>query len=712
MNNVGIAISEDFFSAFARLPKKIQAKVSSFLTRFRTDPRAPGIHYEKLRFIDKNLYSVRIDREYRGIVHRSEKSGTYLLLWVDHHDRAYEWAKKKVVKIHPETGAIQVLPVAEEKERQGSDEPGENRTAAHGKMGLFHHYRDRQLLRLGVPEDQLCLVREIRDERDLDKREHLFPQEASEALYMLASGYSYEEALRELQRAEEEKARGVIDTTDFLSALSNPDSMRRFMVVEDDAELQAMLTAPLEKWRVFLHPTQRYLVERDWNGPVRVLGGAGTGKTVVAIHRAKWLAERITAHGDKVLFTTFTRNLAADIEKHLEKICTKEVMDRIEVINLDRWAVEFLRQQGYEFDIDYGQRTSELWEQAMNLAPGDLGLPEAFYRQEWEKVILPQEIDTLEQYLKASRIGRGTRLNRRQRKAVWAVFQEYRALLHENRLKEPEEAMRDARIILKTKGDILPYRSIVVDEAQDMSVQAFRLIRQMVPEEKNDIFIVGDAHQRIYRHKVVLGRCGINIRGRGRRLRVNYRTTEENRRWAVAILKDVEVDDLDGGMDEQRGYRSLVHGISPTVKGFETFEQEADFIASVLKGLEEEDRELLKDVCLVARTKRLLDQYQSFMEEKAIEIYRIRRSKAEDRQALGVRMATMHRVKGLEFERIIIAGANNGILPLSNAVNAASHDLAEKKEAEQRERALLYVAATRAKKEVLVTWFGRKSKYL
>ena len=270
--------------------------------------------------------------------------------------------------------------------------------------------------------------------------------------------------------------------------------------------------------------------------------------------------------------------------------------------------------------------------------------------------------------------------------------------------------MRDTRLLIENKNEALPYRSIVVDEAQDMGFQAFRLIRQMVPEEKNDLFIVGDAHQRIYRHKVILGQCGINIRGRSRKLKINYRTTDETRSWAVSLLKGVSIDDLDGGTDNQKGYKSLLHGSYPEVKAFSSFQEEVDCIAEYLKKIQEEAGSL-SGVCIVARTNNLLNQYQNALNEKGIDVYLIRRSEAEDRAASGVRLATMHRVKGLEFDRLVIAGVNDGIIPFEGA-EIRSSDPTVRVESEINERALLYVSATRAKKEVLVTSFGKASRFL
>lgn len=703
MNPITVAVASDFLTAFSRIPRQQQAKVLDFVNKFRADPTQPGINYEKIqRAKDPNLRSVRIDQSYRGVVLKPEKGNVYVLLWVDKHDDAYAWAEHKVYTIHPETGSLQIIDVQE----------GTSPTQPVGpEAGLFADIRDRHLLRLGVPEMLLPLIRKIKTQEELDHLSAQLPQEAYEALFFLASGYSLEEVFREMEKPAEVPP--AVDTSDYAAALENPDSRRRFFVVEDDLELTAILSAPLEKWRVFLHPSQRRLVERDWSGPVRVLGGAGTGKTVAAMHRAKWLAQHVfTGVNNRILFTTFTRNLAADIRENLLKICSEEAMRRIEVVNLDKWVSDFLHRYGYPHEIDYGERTASLWEQALNIAPSDVQLPASFYREEWERVIQPQGVSSLEEYIKASRIGRGVQLNRSGRKAVWPVFEEYRVLLNEHHLREGDDAMRDARLLLETKGDILPYRAIVVDEAQDMGTQAFRLLRQILPggDHQNDLFIVGDAHQRIYRHKVVLGQCGVNIRGRSRKLRINYRTTDETRRWATNLLEGVNIDDLDAGLDDQKGYKSLLHGLAPTIRHFPSFRDEIDFISQYLRQVENEG-ESLSAVCLVARTNELIKQYESALREKGCQTYLVRRSEAEDRNMPGLRLATMHRVKGLEFDRVIIAGVNEGIVPYAGA-GSDSTDPTVQREFDVRERALLYVAATRAKKEVVVTSFGKASRLL
>ena len=706
---VKVAIASDFLNAFAGIPKKQQGKVLEFLTKFKANPLAPSINYEKIiQFKDPTLRSVRIDQTYRGIVKKPDSGNVFVLLWVDHHDKAYKWAANKKCTINPETGSLQIYDVDD-------SQPDEKKISVSGQKqkidSLFSSIKDKHLIKLGVPEDLLALVRSISNEDQLDKATQRLPAEAGEALTAIAAGYTLEEVFREFDKIDKDDQ--IVDAEDFEKSLDNPDTKRRFFVVEDDLVLQEILEAPLEKWRVFLHPSQRNLVEREWNGPVRVLGGAGTGKTVVAIHRAKWLIENIfTKDNDKVLVTTFTRNLAADIKENLTKICPDQLMRRIEVINLDKWVSDFLRKNNYNYDIDYGKRSNPLWDKSMALAPNEISLNDTFYREEWERVIQPHGITSFSEYIKIPRVGRGIRLSRKDRKLIWPVFEDYRLLLNENNIREADDAMRDASMLIKDKGDVLPYRAVIVDEAQDMSRQAFQLIRQMIPGEKqkNDIFIVGDAHQRIYRHRIVLGQCGINIKGRSKKLRINYRTTEENRRWAVSLLEDIAFDDLDGGQDDQKGYKSLFHGLAPKIESTSSFKDEIKIINQYLDQVQREEGSL-NEVCLVARTHDLLKQYEGALKSNGKNTYFIRRSEPEDRGKDGVRLATMHRVKGLEFSRIIIAGVNDRMVPL-DIESSKSTDPIINIENEVHERALLYVAATRGKKEVLVTNFGKASRFL
>ncbi len=649
------------------------------------------------------MRSLRIDQGYRAIVLKPEHGDVHMLLWADKHDDAYTWAERHECRINAETGALQVYEPRAEPDAEAAA-PVEAPADAPVPPLAFRNLRDRELARLGVPTAMLAEVRTVRDDADLDGMQPRLPLEAYEALFLYLAGESYEDLVREREAPQE-----PVDTKDFAAALSRDDSRGRFVVVEDELELEAMLNAPLERWRVFLHPSQRRLVERPWNGPARVLGAAGTGKTVVAMHRARWLARNLPGRG-RILFTTFTKNLAADIKHNLGAICKPEELARIEVTNLDHWVVGFLRGRRYEFRIRY-ERVQEAWQRALDLKPSDLDVTDAFYDDEWEQVIQAHGVTTLDEYLHVSRVGRGTRLNRAARAKAWRVFEEYRTQLAERGVKEVDDAYRDAATLLQNDRGTLDYVAVVVDEAQDMGAQAYRLIRHIVPAGANDLFVVGDGHQRIYgRNKVVLGRCGIDVRGRSRKLRLNYRTTEETRCWAARLLAGRAIDDLDGGSDDDKGITSLTRGPEPLLRNFESREEQSAFIVAYLKQVKTEDASL-RGVCVVARTRCERDAIAETLKEHDLTHVALEAGAVDAAETDGVRLATMHRVKGLEFDRVVMASINSDLVPLPVAIDARG-DAVERESAETEERALVYVAATRAKKELVVLSFDTPSRFL
>ena len=690
-----VAISTDFLTAFAALPKQKQGKATEFFNKFRTNPNSPGINYEKIdEGIDKNICSVRIDDTYRAIVVRCPDTNVYMLLWVDHHDEAYAWAKRKKCSINKVTGGVQVFDVQEIVVEKTVE-----------KDYLYSAFTNEQLMRLGLPEEQIPMVKGIETIEELYALKSSVPEDAYEGLEWLAHGFPYDEVIETLY---EEEAKDVKEE-DFATALQSDSSRKTFVIVDGEEELKRIMAEPLEKWRIFLHPTQRKIVNKDFSGPARVLGGAGTGKTVVAMHRAKKLAENSDT-GRRILFTTFTRNLADDIRENLRKIASVEQMKKIEVINLDAWVASYLREQGYEYRISYGDDLDKIWNEAIALAGGSLDYPKNFYVDEWIKVVQAQEAYTKEKYIKASRLGRGLRLDRIKRTKVWGVFDEFMHLCEEKKVRDSEYAMYECRIILERQSASGRYESIVVDEGQDLSPSAYRLIRALAGDvHPNDIFIVGDAHQRIYRNKARLSQCGINVRGRARKLRINYRTTEEIRKYAFALLKGVSFDDLDDDYDDGDNCQSLTHGEPPVIRSFNTPEEELAYILREIKRLESVGV-AQKDICLVARTHKTVDFYKTGLRDNGIDIFEIKANKVDDRSFDGIRVATMHRVKGLEFDHIFAAGVNNKVLP--NGVRSDFADDVSLEEFETEEKCLLYVALTRARTGAYVTCYGTMSELI
>ena len=695
-DNVKVAISSDFLTAFARLPRQVQGKVTEFVNKFRNNPMSPGINYEKLNSgIDKKIFSVRIDDTYRGIVVRQQEVGVYLLLWVDHHDEAYQWAARKRCEVNPKTGAIQVFDVQTVVEQASTPD----------KVTLFALAKDDELLKLGVPEIQLDFVRSFISKEDFYKAEQSMPHDAYEHLSWLAEGFPMEEVLELV--LEEQNASSANE--DLAAALDVPTTLKSFVVVDGEDELRRIMAEPLEKWRVFLHPTQRKIARKEYSGSARVLGGAGTGKTVVAMHRAKHLASKCEGQ-QRILMTTFTANLAADIRENLRKICTLEELRRIEVIHLDAWVNQFLRESGFSAQIGYDDAIKPLWERAVLLANIDLPFETSFYEEEWNRIVIAQEALTLEKYVKATRNGRGTRLDRKKRMHIWKVFENYQNLMKENQIRDINTAMYESTKLLQSAGRKPRYASIITDEGQDFSDNAYRLIRALAGEEHpNDIFIVGDSHQRIYRNHPILSKCGINVRGRSSILKINYRTTEEIRKQALLVLKGISFDDLDEGFDLGDKCQSLTHGEKPIVENFGNANDEFDFLLREVKKLKDNGVSLT-DICVVARTKKLVDDYIALFTRAGIRSYAVKRNKADDRSFDGLRVATMHRVKGLEFKYVFIAAVNNRIIPLSSAINKA--DAISEEESITSEKCLLYVAMTRAQKGVYITSYGRKSEFL
>lgn len=688
-----VALSQDFLLQLAKLPVSVQSKVMKWAIQFQADPTSPGINYENINGArDANLKSVRLDRDWRGIVFKPSSGDVYVLLYVDHHDAAYHWAENRKLAINPVTGAMQLVVLESVVQAVPVAEPAVVPAVAAKSQPtvepIFSSVDDRELLSLGVPEDALVSVRAITSDEQLDAMQAILPIEAYEGLFLVAAGDTVSQVLG----ARETRVDQPVDTADFATALTTPESKSRFVIVDNDEAMMAIMNAPLAQWRVFLHPTQQKLANGDRSGPVRVLGGAGTGKTVLAMHRAKWLAENRTPDGNKVLFTTFTRNLATDIEQNLKTLCTSSTLAKLEVRNLDAWVNGFMRAQKLEHRIVYDRKQDaalQAWQAAMAVRDTKLDLPDGFYEQELEHVILAQGITTLEAYRIARRTGRSGVLSRGKRDAVWPVFEEYRGQLASRKLKEVDDAYREVAQLLSTQTIPSEYSAIVIDETQDFGPQALKLIRAMIPSGPNDLFFVGDGHQRIYsRNRAAMSKCGIDIRGRSKKLYLNYRTTDEIRRQAVALLEGCEVDDLDDGHDEAKRYKSLSHGPAPSVVTVDGLEAAAAQATTFVRQLYAEASDDAKpSICVIASSEKNREAMSKQLLSAGFTGVTIsaQSNHADARDA--IHFATMHRAKGLEFDAVIVVAPTSYFGSLEESAN---------------QRKLVYVALTRAKRAAML----------
>jgi len=698
-----LAIAKDFLPGYARLDKQVQRAVDEAFAKFGTASFA-GQHLEKLEGArDPRIRTIRLTQSHRGIVLAPEHGETYVLLRALPHDEAYRWVSRNECSVNPATGALEVMDVTAIQQVGAVVAPARGGGRA-GELLAGSTVKD--LVQLGISEALVPLVRRLDSEAELDALTALLPEGQADALRMLAAGYTIEDAWAELVAGEDP---GPVDPTDVAAALGRPASQSTFHLVEGPDELLDILSAPFAQWRVFLHPAQRRLAyrPRPYRGPVRITGGAGTGKTVVAMHRAKALADRLG--GGRILFTTFTRNLARAIEENLRLLGGPELLAKVDVLNVDRLAYQVVREaEGAPPRVPREEEQELLWEQAA-LEHTDLELSPAFLKQEWLQVVLAQGIDSRDEYLAAPRSGRGVRLARRQRALVWKAIEDVSNRLAQSRARTyPQMAEAAARFL--AVRSVKPYRHVIVDEAQDLHPAQWRMLRAAVPVGADDLFVVADTHQRIYEHRVTLSRVGIDVRGRSHRLRLNYRGTQEILRWSLGLLTGEVFDDLDDGTETLMAFHSQLHGQEPTARGYLSWHDERAAVVSSVRGWIEQGVPP-DEIGVAARMGHIAEETGKALSGAGVPVRVLSRDGgAKDRR--GVEVGTMHRMKGLEYRCVAVVDVCQEHVPPPRALTSASEDPLQRQQDLQRERCLLYVACTRARDCLRVSWSGVPSPFL
>lgn len=716
-----LVFAKDLVADLHKLEKPIRQKVLELPRKF-VDATHSGIHLEKISgATDPHVRTVRVDQHWRGIVFYPGESDVYVLTRVLGHDDAISYAKSVNFGINPLTGAIEVTDVAQ-LESVAADLADQAPTTP---GGLLAAVTDDDLAVVGINPAVIPLLRKIDSRLELDTFADLLPQGQADAVQLLADGLGPMTVLDLLtatapDTGEVEPAEGI-DTADFVRAIRNPATAAEFTVYDDSTDLGAWLNEDFALWTLFLHPTQhRYAYQPAFNGPAKLTGTAGTGKTVTALHRAQFLARQAEERGDparRILFTTYTTALATEIDRRLDLLCTPAERKRIDVINIDKLAASIVTSdQGRAKAIVRDENEIlDLWNEVIV----DLDLPYTaeFLNAEWETVILGgvKPIESIKDYLRTPRPGRGTRLVRNERARVWEAVETFTKRLADTGKRTFLQTADMAAKILDAQ-QVRPYRHAVIDEAQDLHPTQWRLVRAAVrradEQLPNDLFIVGDAHQRIYDHRVSLSRLGIETRGRSRRLRLNYRTSHQIHRWALAARTNTPVDDLDEGEDTSAGSHSAFGGPNPVLEGHTTAKAEADAVtARVASWI---DAGIAPhEIAVVARTAKPLELIESSLDAVGIPNHRLTRDTVapEDNVAVG----TIHRVKGGEYRCVAVADVSDGQLPLtsiSGAVTPETADGLRHRQDMERERSLLYVAATRARDQLSVSWHGTPSPFI
>jgi mRNA-degrading endonuclease RelE of RelBE toxin-antitoxin system len=679
----------DVLKRYHKLPTKVQKKVATLIERFQENPWDPsvGLHGLKETMLDAKVRGADLPDGYRAIIIAPEQGDTFLLVHIDSHDRAYAWAQNKRFEVHDRTGAFQIFDVKET--TQAIQESTISVSLPQVNDYPLQQLSDDEFYQAGVPKLLIPTLRQIQSDHEFDVLREYLPSECYDVLLGVVAGLPLDQAMSQALGldVEDSQLTQIEGPGDFSQLAQRPN--RDLVVVEGEDALKAMLEGgSLEEWRVFLHPKQQKLVEWHTNGAMSITGAAGTGKTVALMHRAIYLAQRLKDPKERILLTTFTTNLAITIKSYLQRL-NPVAADRVEVTHLYQLARTICIRAGWKGRIATQEEIGELWTEVWSdPATTDLPLPKSEIQKEFELVIDANGIDTEEEYLTAIRSGR-PRLGRKQRKQIWSIIQIFRLLLLKRHLMTVEGAIHQARLAVE-QGNFPKFRHVLADEIQDFGLEALKLLASLSPVEDNltdPLCVAGDGHQRIYRTKVPLSRAGINVKGRSKQLKVNYRTSEQIRRFAQSIVEGIDIDDLDEGLTVTVGDHSVFTGPDPEIVPCPNEETEAKQITQWVKELIDKNKFASYEIC-VTPYKPII---RGVLEAEGIQTYELMPLSEDPGKAEpGVRLGTMKRIKGLEFRAIAMACASE-----DDPMNHLSS-------AELLERCERYVAVTRAREQLLI----------
>jgi hypothetical protein len=681
-------IADTFNDSLGRLTDAEQKIVKTTAFDLQVNLASPGLQFHRVDGAkDKNFWTVRVGSDLRIVVHKTGSS--LLLCYVDHHDKAYSWAARRKLETHPTTGAAQFVEIRETVHEIPIPKYVEVPTPAPPKKPLFAHFTTEELLGYGVPPEWIEDARAANDDTLFTLVDHL-PKEAGEALLELAVG-GKPEVPQPLP----------LGTSPF----THPDAQRRFRVMNNLEELQRALAAPWEKWTVFLHPAQRQMVERDYSGPARVSGSAGTGKTIVALHRAVALARK---HPDaRVLLTTFSGTLANALSSKLRRLISDEprLAERLEVTSIEALGRRLFKALLGPAQFASREMLRALLKSAAAHVPGH-NFSLSFLATEWEEVVDAQQLCTWESYRDAKRMGRKTRLPEKQRALLWSIFNDVRTRLGASeQITIPEMFNQLGQKIIAQQ--VRPFDFIVVDEAQDFSMAQLRFLLALGGTERNGLFFAGDIGQRIFQQPFSWRAVGIDIRGRARTLTVNYRTSHQIRTQADRLLAS-ELTDVDGNAEVRNRTVSLFDGPEPATRVCNTHDAEEKAVADWMKALVQQG---LKphEFGVFVRAPEQVPRAEVAVKAAGL-VYKVL-DQAVDGLSGHVAISTMHLAKGLEFRAVVVMACDDEVIPLQERIESVA-DEADLEEVYSTERHLLYVACTRARDYLLVTSTAPASEFL
>ncbi|TKV80125.1 ATP-dependent helicase [Bradyrhizobium elkanii] len=678
-----LELANTFHRSLNRLTNAEQTATKTIIFDYMSDPSRPGLSLHRVdKAREKGFWTIRVNRDLRIVVYKHSQKSVFC--YVAHHDDAYSWAERRRFEVHPVTGAAQIVELVEivrEEIRTVTPEPA--------RRGIFAHEGRDYLLSLGVPETYLELLLQVDEDGLLELLPRL-PEEAQEALMAIATG-------------ERPEPRPVLQANIDADPFTHPDAQRRFWVASDEQMVAQALEKPWAEWLVFLHPSQRAAVERSVTGPARISGSAGTGKSVVAMHRAAHLA-RNTASG-RILLTTFSKILSERLSEGMDTLLgsSSEARQRVEVIHLHAYAHRHVSRLKPLTIADDRTIDGFIEDARRDL---DSTITNGFIRTEWDAIVDYWGIKTFDAYKVIARTGRGTAMNAALRRKLWDVFERVQRQLAANELYTFGEVCDLLRSRIE-QDEARPFTHVVVDEAQDLGPRELGLVAALAPAASRSLTFAGDVGQRIFRWPFSWLSAGVDVRGRSHRLKVNYRTTAEIRLFSDHLLpaRLTEVD----GEPEERAAVSLLHGPKPDLKGANDLVGEVEILAEWLGGLQQLGV-APGEIAIFARTRRALQERAGpALERVGIGGTWLAPDKThEDGKVI---LGTLHSAKGLEFRAVAIVACDDLQTPLQAALNL-SNEPDEKRLTEERELSLLYVGCTRARDQLLITWSGTPSRFL
>lgn len=690
-------LSDTCYEPLFALPKKIQTKVVNFQRKFRECTTANGMHLEPIaQFNDASMRTARIDDNYRAVIGLIDDNA--YLLYVGTHENAYNWGIRKKLVWNDHTQACQLVTVHQITETVVKTEESESK-----ETYPYDNVLEEQWLKIGVPEELIAQVKLIKSLDDLELLEEYLPTDAFENIYNLLDGENIDDIIAEIEDGQAKENEDQL--------LSN-NNKRRFVELTDDDALQRILDNDMDKWQLFLHPSQQKLVDADYKGTMKVSGGAGTGKTVAALHRLKHLSGNSEA---KILFTTYTRTLRENLEELVKKMGINR--SRCTLSNIDQVLIETARQynikDGYKI-LDYSgdEESLKLWREVLETEVTEFD--EKFLYDEYIDVIVYFGNTDVKSYMMQQRVGRTKALSRKQRIEIWKLVEKYIELKQERRVVDRLELFNETTRYLND-NHIRPYTNVIADEFQDFSNPELKFLRALVAEGRNDLFLTGDPMQRIYSgRKINFGAAGINVRGvRSRRLKINYRTTEPIKKVAVSVIKGITFEDMDGGTESMNGYVSLIHGGEKPI--YKIVGNATDEVTQTAEWVNEciNNQINANDICIAAPSMGLMKELQSYLHTNGI-AYKVLKGTSKQGASNGISLCTLHSLKGLEFKVVVLIGINERNIPskVTEGYPFTGMDALDKKEFLSSKRSLLYVAITRARQLVYMVGYGEATGLL